>query len=177
MQNVQLSEKEAVKVFVEVGSQRILGFAPAFARPLFGGSIRYTENLLLHAWEVERWVGRYREQQERDAEAATYRQTQRESVFRKSLRSAIETRNQHVSPVNRDLNNVLLKLMDQRYDQIMKAKAKPEIHGMAEASESDTNQVADFAVASPMYRQPVDQRASGGAVQAELEKIEYDKAH
>jgi hypothetical protein len=175
MNNVQLTAKEAVKVFVEIGTGRILGFAPEFSRPLFSG-YRYTEHILLHVRDIEIWIARYRVQQERDAEEATYRQIKRESIFRRSLRSAIEERNKHVNAFNRDLNNVLLRLMEEKYDKLMAAKAKPEIHGMAEASEASKT-AADFAVESPMYRQPIDPRVSGGAVMAEIEKIEYDKSH
>jgi hypothetical protein len=173
--NIQLTGKEAVKVFVEIGTKRILGFAPEKCAPLFPGHIRYTEYTLLHAKEVERWVAKYREQQERDAEEATARQIEREAPFRRALRYAIRERNKHVNPLNRNLNETFVKLMDRRYDQIMQAKSKPVVHGMAEASEANANQVADFAMESPAYRNPGDMRARGGAVRGELEKIEHDK--
>jgi hypothetical protein len=176
MNNVQLTGKESVKVFVEIGSNRILGFSPEFASPLFTPGTRYTETLLLHSRDVERWVGRYRQQQERDAEEATYRQIKRESIFRKSLRSAILERNKHVNPLNRDLNNVLIRLMDEKYDAMMKAKMKPVVHGMAEASEASKT-VEDFALESRAFKAPIDPRVSGSSVAGALNKIEYDKAH
>lgn len=176
--NVQLSAKESVKVFVEIGSERILGFAPEFGKPLFSGSIKYREHILLHARDIEMWVARYRRQQEIDAQAATYRQIERESIFRKSLRSAILRRNQHVNQVNRDLNNVLIRLMDEKYDKMMEAKKRPQMATLAELSEASAsrdNEVYDLAVSSKAYKHPGDMRATGGAVQGDLEKIEHDR--
>jgi hypothetical protein len=177
MQNIQLTAREAVKVFLEIGTERILGFAPEQCRPLFTG-FRYTEKILLHARDIERYMALYRDQQHRDAEEATYRQVKRESTFRKSLRAAVVERNQHVDQFNRDLNNLYLKLNDERYDRMMAAKAKPEIHGMAEASEtprSRDNAVQDFALASPQFRNPGDMRATGHAVPGDMAKIVHDK--
>ena len=192
MQNVQLSGKESVKVFVEIGSGRILGFAPEFSGPLFPGySIKYREHVLLHAKDIEMWVARYRVQQERDAEVATYRQIQHESKFRASLRSAIRQRNQHVSPINRALNETFIRLMDQRYDQMMQAKMKPQFSTLAEQSELKGDQMIEkFALDSPAFRKPEDSRATGssvdpigplreifGAMGDEIEKIEHDRTH
>lgn len=147
--NVQLSAKEAVKVYVELDSKRILGFAPENSRPLFPPWTRFTEYTLLHAHEIERWVSRYREQQQRDAEEATIRQLERESIFRNSLRSAIRARNNEVNQFNRDLNNVLIRLMDERYDAMMKAKAKPEVFGAAEAYEEGKDSM-EVALENPL---------------------------
>lgn len=149
MANVQLSSKEAVKVYVEVGTKRILGFSPENARPLFPAWTRFTEYTLLYAHEIERWVKRYREQQQRDAEEATIRQLERESHFRRALRAAIRDRNNHVNSFNRDLNNVLIRLMDERYDAMMKAKAKPDVFGAAEAYEAGKDP-AEVALENPL---------------------------
>jgi hypothetical protein len=179
MPNIQLSAKESVKVFVEIGTDRILGFAPEHSRPLFSGSIRYREHILLHARDIEQWVSRYRVQQERDAEIATYRQIKQESGFRKSIREAIQRRNNHVSPVNRDLNNALIKLMDKRYEQIMEAKMHLVMHTLAEGSEagkkSDENEIIDFAMNSPKFKNPGDMRATGGSVPADIQQLEHDR--
>ena len=138
-------------MFVEIGTDRILGFCPEFARPLFSG-FKYTEKVLLHARDIEMWVARYQAQQRQDAERATFRQIKRESAFRAQLRSKIRERNKHVNEFNKQLNETLIKLMDQRYDAMMQAKMKPEAHSLAELSEqskSRDNDVLDFAVIEP----------------------------
>lgn len=160
--NVQLGSKEAVKVYVELDTKRILGFTPEFAKPLFLASVRYTEYTLLSAKEIERWVGRYREQQERDAYEATARQIQRESAFRKSLASAIRERNQHVNQFNRDLNNTLMRLNDERYDQMMKNKLKPVVHGVNEAYESSKSS-HEISLDSPYFKHGPERIADGSA--------------
>lgn len=176
MQNVQLTAKEAVKVYVEVETGRILGFSPEHAnllgRPRY---IRYTSILLLHARDIEAWVAKYRIQQERDAEESTLRQIEREAPFRKALRDAIRERSKHVNKFNQALNETLVKLMDRRYDQIMQSKAKPVIQGMAESSEANPHAVEDWALQSQAFKNPGDQRASGSAVMREIEQIEHEK--
>lgn len=176
-QNVQLTAKEAVKVYVEIGSNRILGFSPEHARPLFSG-FRYREQILLHAREIEQWVARYQRQQQDDAEKATFRQIKRESAFRAELRNKIRERSKHVNEFNRQLNETLIKLMDLRYDKMMEAKMKPQAHSLAELSETSNsrdNDVLDFATKSPLYRDKPDPRVSGSAVRGELEKIVREK--
>ena len=164
--NVQLGPKEATKVFVEQDTNRILGFAPELAKPLFPPEIRYKEYTLLHANEIERWVKKYRIQQEQDAYEATLRTIERESIFRKSLASAIRARNQHVSTMNQALNNTYLKLMDKRYDEIQHSKMHPQVFGMAEAYEADVS-AAKVAMDSPYYHQPAERIAGGGAVKGD----------
>src|ERR1700679_2152689 len=135
MRNVQLGHKESIKVYVELDTGRILGFSPELCAPLFPPGVKYREHVCLHSWEIENWIEKYRRQQEIDAEVATHRQIEKESVFRKSLRAAILARSSHVNQFNRDLNEAFIKLMDTRYDRMMEAKAKPQVHGMAEATE------------------------------------------
>lgn len=166
MHSVQLSSKEAVKVYLELDTKRILGFTPEFAKPFFPSTVRYTEYTLLSAKEIERWVGRYREQQERDAYEATVRQIQRESVFRKSLTSAIRARNQHVNPFNRDLNNTLIRLMDEKYDRMMQAKLRPQVYTPAMAYEEGKT-AHEVALDSPYFKHGPERIASGGAVEGE----------
>lgn len=179
MSNVQLTSKEAITVYVEIGSNRILALCPQHAKPLLSQcNIRYVSQDLIHAKDIERWVAKYRQQQEQDAEIATYRQIKRESQFRKSIQDAIVERNKHVNKFNQDLNNVLMRLNNEKYESIMKAKAKPQFSTLAEMSEmskSHDNDVLDFAASSPCYKNPGDQRATGGAVMREIEKIEHDK--
>lgn len=153
MGNVQLSSKEAIKVWIEIATDRILGFTPENAKFLGAAGIRAKSYTLLHAAEIERYVKKYRVQQEEDAYKATILQIQRESRFRKALASSIRDRNQHVNQFNRDLNNTLMRLNDERYDQMMKAKLRPIVHGFNEAYEAGTT-VEEFATDSAYYKRP-----------------------
>jgi hypothetical protein len=161
-----LSPKEAVKVYFELDTNRILGFTPEFAKPLFPMGIRYKEQTLQSAREIERHVGMYRQQQERDAYEATVRQIQRESIFRKSLASAIRARNLHVNPLNRDLNNTLIRLMDEKYDRMMQAKLRPQVYTPAEAYEQGKT-AHEVALDSPYFKHGPEKIADGGAVEGE----------
>jgi hypothetical protein len=153
MHNVQLSEKERTVVFVELDSRRILGFGPELAKPSFPKGVKYTETVLLSAREIENWVGRYREQQIRDAEETTYRQLEREAPIRAAIRKSLLARNasSDVNNYDRALNNVYVRLMDEKYDAMMKAKAKPEVFGMAEAYEEGVDSER-IAMDSPYMR-------------------------
>lgn len=175
MPNVQLTAREAVNVFIEVDTKRILGIAPASCRLLGAAGIRYTVETVNHARTIEKWIAKLGEQTRRDAEVATLAQIQRESKFRKMIRDKLLERNKHVNQYNQDLSNVFLRLMDQRYDRIMKSKMNPVVHGMAEASEARgwDDSVETFAKASPAYKNPGDARATGEAV--EFKQIERDR--
>lgn len=178
MRNVQLTARESVKVFVEVGSKRILGIAPASCKLLGAYGVKYTEETLVHARDIEKWISRLGEQTRRDAEISTARQIQREKKFRQAIRDKLLERNKHVNKYNQDLTNAFIRLMDQKYDRMLQAKMNPVTHGMAQAQEeskSRDNEVLDFAVTSPAYRNSGDARASGSAVSAEMIKIEQDK--
>ena len=164
MANVQLSARESVKVYIETGTKRILGFSPAGCSLLQATpGIRYTSETLSHARDIERWVARYREQQDRDAHEKVLLKVQREARFRKALRSAIEARNQHVSPLNRDLNNTFLRLMDEKYDRMIQTMLHPVTHGVAEAYEAGTT-THEVALDSPYFSHPPEKIASGGTV-------------
>jgi hypothetical protein len=158
--NVQLSSREAVKVWIEEETKRVLGFTPENARFLGAAGIRAKSYTLLHAHEIEGWVAKYREQQERDAEEAAILTIQRESRFRKAIRSAIEQRNQSVNQFNRDLNNTFLRLMDSRYDQILQSKLHPIVHGFNEAYEASTD-AHEFALDSPYFKHGPETVAEG----------------
>lgn len=176
--NAQLGEREHVKVFVELGTRRILGIAPANCKLLGAYGVKYTEETLVHARDIEMWIARLGEQTRRDAEISTVRQIQRESKFRQAIRAKLLERNKHVNKYNQDLTNAFIKLMDQKYDRMLKAKMNPVTHGLAQAQEqskSRDNEVLDFAAASPAYKNPGDMRASGSAVSPEMAKIEHDK--
>lgn len=166
LSHMPLSSKEAVKVYFELDTNRILGFTPEFAKPLFPIGIRYKEQTLQSAREIERHVAMYRTQQERDAYEATVRQIGRESVFRKSLASAIRARNQNVNQFNRDLNNTMIRLMDEKYDRMMKDKLRLQIYTPAEAYEQGKTG-HEVAMDSPYFKHGPERVASGGAVEGE----------
>jgi hypothetical protein len=163
--SVQLGPRERIKVYIELDTDRILGFTPEFAKPMYPAGIRYKEYTLLHAAEIERYVKRYREQQERDAYEATLLRIKREERFRKALASAIQERNQHVNQFNRDLNNTLIRLMDHRYNQIVTAMLHPQVYGMNEAYEATTT-AHEFALDSPYFKHGPERIAEGEAVES-----------
>ena len=158
--NVQLSSREAIKVYIEQDTDRILGFAPENGRFLGAAGFRYKTHTLLHASEIERYVKKYREQQERDAYESTLLRIKREERFRKSLASSIRDRNQHVNQFNRDLNNTLIRLMDERYDQIIQSMLNPQVYGMAEAYEATTTS-HEVALDSPYFKHGPERVADG----------------
>jgi hypothetical protein len=163
MANVQLSSRESVRVFIETGTKRILGFAPENARMLGAPGFRYTSEVLNHARDIERYVAKYREQQDRDAHEKVLLKVQRESRFRKALRSAIEARNQHVNPLNRDLNNTFLRLMDEKYDRMIQTMLHPVVHGAAEAYEQSAT-AHEVALDSPYFSHGPERVAGGDRV-------------
>lgn len=149
LMNTQLGERERSVIFKDLDSKRILGFGPEMLKPVFPAGVRYTETVITSALEFEKWVKQYREQQERDAEEKTYRQLAREKPIRDSIKAALTARNSSISPANRDLNRVLIRLMDERYDAMMSAKAKPEVYGMAEAYD-ESHGSEDIALENPL---------------------------
>lgn len=149
LMNTQLGERERTVVFRDLDSERILGFGPELLKPVFPAGVRYTETVLTSALEIEKWVKRYREQQERDAEEKTYRQLAREKPIRDSIKAALNARSSSISAANQALNRMLIRLMDERYDAMMRAKAKPEVYGMAEAYD-ESHASEDIALENPL---------------------------
>ena len=68
--------------------------------------------------------------------------------------------------MNRALNNTFLRLMDDRYDQILKEKMHPQVYGMAEAYDSDTT-ANQFAQDSPYFKHGPEKVAEGSAVEGD----------
>lgn len=160
MGNVQLGEREAVRVFLEYPSKRILGMAPSsIMAPLLPG-LRFTSEVLLHSWEIESWLKKWREQQKYEAILRTEVQAQRDSVFRNSIAAQIRSRNQHVDPWNRDENNRLLQKMDADYDTKLKKQMNPQLYGVAESSEASKS-ADEIALDSPYFKHGPERVAQG----------------
>jgi hypothetical protein len=151
MSNVQLGEREAVRVFLEVGTKRILGMTPASIMAPLTTNIQFTSEVLHHAWEIERYLAKWREQAKFEAVARTERQAQRDAIFRNALASQI--RALPVNQYNRDMNNAALKQMDARYDAELNRQQNPVLHGMAEAYDAKAT-AADVAQDGAYYKNP-----------------------
>jgi hypothetical protein len=162
--NVQLSNREAIQVWVDSDTKRILGFTPERVKLLYGvAGFRYTSEVLRHASDIERWLAKYRIQQEQDAYEKALLRIKREERFRKALTSAIRQRNESVNPLNRDLNNMMIRLMDERYNKIIQSLLNPVTYGMAEAYEESTNS-HEVALDSPYFKHGPERIAEGDRV-------------
>jgi hypothetical protein len=163
MANVQLSDREAVRVFLDSDTGRILGMAPvSIPAPLCPG-IRWRSETLIHVWEIEAYLNRWREQVKQEAVIRTERQAQRDSIFRSSIASSIRARNQSVNQWNRDENNRLLKKMDDSYEKQLKKQMNPQLYGVAESTDSSAS-AADIALDSPYFKHGPERIAEGERV-------------
>lgn len=164
MNNVQLSEREAVRVFIDLSTGRILGMAPASIRiPLLPAGFRWKSELLLHTWEIESWLNKWRVQVKEEALIRTERQAQRDAIFRNAIASQIRQRNLSVDQWNRDENNRLLKKMDEDYDRKLKKQMNPVLHGVAEANEESKTSL-DISLDSPYFKHGPERIAQGDSV-------------
>lgn len=146
-----IGPKVKTVVFVDLDSQRILGFGPEGLNPIVPAGIRYETKIPFDTIELEKWVNRYRQEQKSDLEEKTYRQFMREAPVRKAMREQLLARNNHVSPANRALNNALADLMDSRYQKTMEHKMKAETFLVAEAHD-ESKYGEDIACDSPAFR-------------------------
>ena len=88
-QRTALREAESVNVFIDLDTNRILGMAPASIKAPAANGIRFKTELCTHAYEIERYLNRWREQVKFEAVIRTEKQAQRDSIFRNSLASQI----------------------------------------------------------------------------------------
>lgn len=161
--NIQLCEAESVNVFIDLDTNRILGMAPASIKAPAANGIRFKTELCTHAYEIERYLNRWREQVKFEAVIRTEKQAQRDSIFRNSLASQIRHRNQSLDSWNRDENNRLLAKMDAEYDRKQKIQMNPQLYGMAESSEASKTAV-EMALASPYFQHGPEVVAQGERV-------------
>lgn len=130
MQNVQLTGREKTVVYRELGTNRILSFGIEGVPPLnVPQGIRYETISCLHASDLDRFMGQYREQHIRDEENASVRKLERERDFRKANRDAIIARNIHLDPFNRDVNLRMLDAQDKLYERVLtqRLRAVPKL--------------------------------------------------
>jgi hypothetical protein len=161
MSNVQLSEREAVRVFTDESTGRILGMTPAsISTPLLPAGFRWKSETLFHTWEIEACLKKWRVQVKEEAAIRTERQASRDAIFRNALASAIRQRNLHVDQRNRDENNRLLAKMDSDYDRKLKKQMDPQLYGVAESSDSSKSSL-DMALDSPYFKHGPEKIAEG----------------
>lgn len=161
-------EKEAVRVFIDCDTGRILGMAPASIKaPAQTLGLRWKAEVLNHAWEIERYLDRWREQAKFEAVLRTERQVARESTFRAAIASQIRARNQTLDPYNRDVNNAALAAMDDAYARKVKIESNPVVHGVAEAYEATTTS-HEVSLDSAYFKHGAERVAQG-------ERIEGDR--
>jgi hypothetical protein len=158
-----LSERESVRVFIDSQTNRILGMAPASVKAPAVPGIKFRSELLIHAYEIEAWLTKWRAQVKHEAEIRTQVQAERESSFRASIASQIRTRNQSLDPWNRDENNRLMAKMDADYARKQKIQMNPKLYGMAESSEAGKTGV-EVALESPYYKHGPERVADGDRV-------------
>lgn len=158
--NVQLSEKESVRVFIDMDSGRILGMAPASIKQPSVPGLRYKEKLLVHAHEIESCLDEWRKQAKLEAELKTERQAHRESSFRAAIASQLRSRNNQLDAYNRDINNVAIQAMDDAYARKLKIESNPVVHGVAEAYESTTTST-EVSLDSPYFKHGPERIAEG----------------
>lgn len=162
MSNVQLGRGEAVRVFTEADTGRILGMVPAGVKtPLFTVGIRWRSEVLYHVFEIESTLRKWREQVKQEAFIRTERQAKRDAIFRNSLASALRALN--VDEWNREQNNKALAAMDKKNDEKIKAQLEPKLYGVAEAYEASANS-HEIAQDSPYFSHGPEKLSSGGAV-------------
>lgn len=170
MANIQLSEKESVRVFLDSDTGRILGMAPASVQvPILPIAIRWRAEVLQHAYEIEAYLVKWRAQVKQEAVFRTERQAARDAIFRNSIASQIRQRNQSVNQYNRDENNRLLAKMDTEYDRKQKLQMNPQLYGMAESSDA-TKTGDEVALDSPYFKHGPERVAGGDRVDPNEEK-------
>lgn len=147
MHNVQLTHRERTQVYIEIDTNRILGFAPENARPMLPKDVRYKTHVCYFASEIEKYAARYREQCLRDAEESTMRKLESERPFRNALRQAVIDRSNNLDPWNRDVNMALLKVMDHFYERALNARMSVEACIAAEKYE-ESKKSTDIAMES-----------------------------
>jgi hypothetical protein len=149
--NVQLAGREVSVVWLDADSKRIIGFAPEGARPVAPSGTRLKCYTLLHASELDRWMKKYREQNNRDREEATVRKLESERPMRDAIRAAVLERNNGLDPWNRDINLSMLRSMDTMYERVLNSRRKQEAVLVAEQYEAGKTS-ADVAADSPIVR-------------------------
>ena len=137
--------------------------APASVKSPAVPGVKFRSELLIHAYEIEAWLNKWRAQVKLEAEVRTEQQAQRESSFRSAIASQIRTRNQSLDPWNRDENNRLLAKMDADYARKQKIQMNPQLYGMAESSEADKSGV-EVALESPYFKHGPERVAEGERV-------------
>jgi len=151
MNAAQHGPKTKTVVFVDLNTKRVLGFAPEGCRPLFPSGTHYEAKIPYDAIELDKWVDRYAQEMKDDAERSNHRQFMREAPMRKAIADAIRARNNHLDPLNRDLNNAFLALADKRYRANLEAKTKADTFLVAQAYDESVSG-EDLAMENPNIR-------------------------
>lgn len=148
MNAASLGPKVKTVVFVDLDTKRVLGFAPEGCKPVCPPGTRYEVKVPFDAMELDKWVDRYAGEQKSDAEQQNYRQFMREAPMRKAIQDALRARNNHLDPLNRDLNNAFLALQEQRYRRTLDLKIKMDTFLVAQAYDESTSG-EDLAMMNP----------------------------
>src|ERR1700748_2052257 len=127
MSTAQLSYHERTVCYRDLETKRILGFGPENFPPAVPPGVRYTSTVCYSAKAIERFAEEYRAQSLRDREETSLRRLEAERPIRKAIRDALEQRNQHLDPKNRDYNRAMVKLQDHFYETAVAARQKVEV--------------------------------------------------
>ena len=148
MSNVQLTGREVSVVWLDAETDRILGFTPENAPVVAPPGKKLKSYTLLHAAEIDRWMNRYRDQNNRDSEVETVRKLEAERPLRNAIKEAILERGKHVNQWNRDMNMLSIQAMDTIYERILERRRKAEVALAAEMFDA-SKKGEDLAIASP----------------------------
>ncbi len=150
MSDVQIGAKERAVVYIDPKTKRILGFGQENTKPLFPRGTKYLTEVLYHAWDMDRWSRKFREQWREDQQRDNYNVYTREKPMRDAIKAALRARNSEIDPLNRAQNEMMIKVMDYQYDQAMARKLRKEVSLAAERwDESRTGE--DIAVSDPGF--------------------------
>ena len=148
--NIQLTAKEAPRVYLEVGTGKILGFGRSGERPVFPPGTMYTHETLYHERDIDRYMKQFRDQWRVEQEVKIYNQIAREKPTRDRIKELIRSRAPHIDARNRDQNEAMIRVMDSRYDAAMKARLRKEVTLTAERWDA-TKSGEDIAVSDPGF--------------------------
>lgn len=152
--HVQLSGGEVSVVWVDADTKRIIGFSPEGAKPVAPVGTKLTSYTLLHASDIDRWMNKYREQNNRDREEMTVRKLESERPLRNAIREAVLERNNSLDPWNRDVNLAMLRSQEIMYERVLESRRKQEAVLVAEKYEASATAL-DVAMDSPIVRRDV----------------------
>jgi len=148
--NVQLTQREAPCVYIEIKTGRILGFGKGGHVPLFALGTMYRVEHPHNISDIDRYMNQFRRQWRVDQEVKIYNQIAKEKPTRDRIKELIRSRSPHIDAINRAQNEAMIRVMDSRYDQAMASKLRKEVCLTAERWDAGKSG-EDIAVSDPGF--------------------------